>query len=299
MGFLDGIIGFLGGAESAILSVLVQLFKLVIAIFQFIWQAILIVVNYLLSAFKAVANFFSHVWSNFFKGIFTHLYNGIVKVTQWLESHLRPIIQFLQKVQKYIDKIYKTYIAPVLKMIQRIRQFLSILRLLHVQWAIKLDAILSKVQTDIQRVFLEIRGILTTAIDLLNIVADPLRLLRKPTLILSLRRTIHALIRSVTGLPPGFFFPSPRKGAPKGLGFLPLNFDARNPDHNPPASYYLGLDYGVPGLDGHDPTVPVPDEFINSMERIDYFDDDAWPLSPCIDVEACVKLAHSQAFQWE
>lgn len=299
MGFLDGLIGAIGGIGNAIIAVLVQVLNFIVQVFIFIFEVIVNVITYVLNVFKAIGNFFVHVWNSFFKSIFTNIFKGLQKVTQWLESHLRPIIKFLMKVQKYIDRIYNTYVKPILRLIQHIRQFLSILRLLHVKWAIELDAILSKVQTDIQRVFLEIRGILTTAIDLLNIVADPLRLLRKPTLVLSLRRTIHALIRSVTGFPPAYFFPSPRKNAPKGIGALPLNFDPSNPDHNPPASYYLGLDYGVPSLGEWSPDTPVPDEFINSMDQIDYWDDALWPELECLDFEDCLALAIAHGYAVE
>jgi phage-related protein len=229
--FLDGIISALGSLASEIAQALVFLFNLLIQVFQFIWDVIQIVAGYVVQVFKAIATFFTHLWDNFFKGVFTKLFQGIGNIVHWVEARLKPIIKFLQAARKYIDKIYKTYVAPFLKIIQHVRQFLQILKLLHIKIAAQLDAILAQVQRDVNGVFLQIRGILNTAIDLLNIVADPSKLLRKPTMVLSLRRTIHAFIRQVTGLPPGWYFPSPRKSAPRGLGFLPANFDPANPDH--------------------------------------------------------------------
>jgi hypothetical protein len=295
MGFLDGLIGALGGLADEILQVLVYLFNLLIQVFEFIWSVIGIVADFMLKVFKSIGSFFVHLWDNFFKQIFVKLFHGIQALTTFLESKLRPVIKFLLKVRKYIDQIYKAYVAPFLKLIQHIRQFLQILKLLHVKFAVELDKILGQVQRDVQGVFLQIRGILNTTIDLLNILADPTKLLRKPTMVLSIRRSINALIRQTTGMPPGWYFPSPRPSAPKGLGFLPANFDPSNPDHNPPPSYYFGLDSGVPSFDFLGDGDTIPDESVDGLSMFDYFDDSAWAESDCVDIEACLLEAQQAA----
>lgn len=291
MDFLNGIISALGGVASAIEQILVYLFNLIIQVFQFIWNVIGIVADFMLKAFKAVGGLFVHLWNEFFKGIFTKIFSGLQKLSRFLESKLRPIIQFLQKARKFIDKIYKQYVAPFMKAIQHIRQFLQILKLLHVKFAAELDKALSQIQRDVQGVFTQIRGVLNTTIDLLNILADPSKLVRKPTLILSLNRTIHALIRQTTGLPPGWYFPSPKPSAPKGVGFLPSNFNPDDPNHNPPASYYLGLDSGVPSFDFLGDGDTIPDTAVDDLSMFDYFDAGAWPEGDCASVETCLLQA--------
>jgi hypothetical protein len=299
MDFLNGLIGFLGSIASEIAQVLVFLVNLIVQVFQFIWDVIQIVAGYILQVFKAISTFFQHLWDNFFKGIFTHLVTGINKVVGWIEQRLRPIINFLKQVRKYVDKIYNTYVRPFLKIIQQIRQFLQILKLLHIKIAAQLDALLAQVQRDVNGVFLQIRGILNTAIDLLNVLADPSKLLRKPTMVLSMRRTIHALIRQVTGLPPGFYFPSPRASAPKGIGFLPANFDPSNQDHNPPPSYYLGLDTGTPSFDFLGDGETIGDGAIDGLTLLEGMDPDDYPDSTCLDVLECITRAQSFAFTLE
>jgi hypothetical protein len=291
MGFLDGIIGALGSVASVIEQVLIFLFNLIIQIFQFIWGVIGFVADFMLKVFKSIGSFFVHIWNSFFKDIFVKVFNGLQKLSHFLESKLRPIISFLMKARKFIDKIYKTYIAPFMKAIQHIRQFLQILKLLHVKFAAELDKALAQVQRDVQGVFTQIRGILNTTIDLLNIIADPSKLLRKPTMVLSIRRSIHALIRQTTGLPPGWYFPSPRASAPRGLGFLPANFNPANPDHNPPASYYLGLDSGVPSFDFLGDGETIPDGAVDDVSMLDFFNEDAWPEGNCASVEGCLLQA--------
>lgn len=297
MDFLDGLMGALGGIGSAIEAALIQLFNLIVQVFQFIWNVIGFIADFMLKVFKSIGSFFSHLWTNFFKGIFTKVFSGIQKLTTFLESKLRPIIQFLTTVRKYVDKIYKTYIAPFLKVIQHIRQFLQILKLLHVKFAAELDKALGQLQRDVQGVFTQIRGILNTTIDLLNIIADPSKLLRRPTMVLSIRRTIHALIRQTTGLPPGWYFPSPRPSAPRGTGFLPANFNPDDPNHNPPASYYLGLDTGVPSFDFLGDGETIPDESVDGLPVFDYFDNEAWPAGNCVNVEACLLDAAIAGFK--
>jgi len=299
MGFLDGLLGALGGIGNAIVSALVFLFQLVVQVFEFIWAVIQLIAGYVVQVFRAVGSFFVHLWESFFKGIFLKLFHALQSLSHWLESHLRPIINFLKKVQKYIDRIYKKYIVPYLRLIQHIRQFLQILKLLHVKFAVELDKVLADVQRDIQGVFLQIRGILNTTIDLLNVLADPTKLLRKPTLVLSMRRTINALIRQVTGLPPGWYFPSPHQSAPKGLGFLPANFDPNNSDHNPPASYYLGIDSGVPSFDFLGEGEFIGDGAVDGIPRYDFFNAEAWPQSNCVNVELCLQEAQAAALRGE
>jgi hypothetical protein len=291
VGFLGDILGALGSLASEIGQILVYIFNLVIAIAQFIWNGLLLVAQYALDGLKAVGGFFRHLWDGFFKGIFQNIWKGILKVHDWLESHLRPLIDFLKKVQKYIDKIYKTYVRPFIIAIQRIRRVISILRLLHIHIADGLDKILAQVQRDIQGTFLQIRGILNTTIDLLNIVADPTKLLRRPTLILSLRRVWHSYIRQFTGLPPAYFFPSPRKSAPRGLGILPANFDANNPEHNPPPSYYLGLDSDVPTFDFLGDGDVIGDGSTDDVAMWDYFNAEAYGDPDCLDPRACMVSA--------
>lgn len=294
---MDGIISALGSVVGEIEAILVYLFQLLVAVAQFIWNGLLIVAQYAVDGLKAVGSFFRHIWDNFFKGIFQDIWKGIVKVHDWLEAHLRPLINFLKKVQKYFDKIYKTYVRPFLIAIQRIRKVISILRLLHIHIADGLDKILAQVQRDVQNTFLQIRGILNTTIDLLNIVADPTKLLRRPTLILSLRRVWHSYIRQLTGFPPAYFFPSPRPNAPKGLGFLPGNFNPGDPNQNPPASYYLGLDPEVPTFDFLGDGEVIGDGAVDDVEMLDFFNSQLYDDGPCIDPAQCMVEATNKLLQ--
>lgn len=276
MDFLNGLLAEAAAIQQELLAIFQFLLSVIVTVAQFIYDALVAVADFLVKMAQAVGKFFRYLWDNFFKVIFSKIFTAVQKAHEWLESHLRPIIDFLKKVSAFWDKLYKTYVRPFLIAIQHVRQFLQLLRLLHINIATQLDKVLGQIQNDVQRAVLDIKGTLNATIDLLNIIADPTMLLRRPTMLLSLRRVFHGFIRQVTGLPPAFFLPSPSKSAPKGLGFLPSNFDPANPLQNPPASYYLPFDDGMPSLDFVTPGVPVSDDVVDTGQPLGYFDSSAY-----------------------
>ena len=299
MGFLDGLLDLLGSIASQIAAILVELFNLIIQVASFIWSVLVNVANFMLDVFAKVGTFFKHIWESVIKGVLVKVFHAIQAVHRFLETKLRPVIKFLTRVRQYIDRIYRTYVRPFLRLIQHIRQVLSILRLLHIRIAEQLDRVLAQITADINKAFATIRGTLNATIDLLNILADPEKLVRKPTLILSLRRIVHSFIRQVTGLPTGYWFPSPRPTAPRGLGNVGSHFDPTDPQQNPPASFFLGLDSGVPSLEFQDPDVPVPDSLVDGVDPLDFFDGAAYSAGNCIDVEVCLQDAAQSGVRGE
>lgn len=295
MDFFDQISELLGELGAEIAELLAQVLEVFLAAAQFIWDILTQVAQYLVDGFKAVGDFFAHVWNDFFKGIFTDIFNAVRKFGTWVAAKLKPIIDFLKHTLKYVDKVYKTYVRPVLRAIQAVRKVISLLRLLHIHVFDSLDKILGQVQHDINAVFTQIRGILNSAIDLLNIISDPSKLLRHPMLILSVRRSAMALIRNTTGLPPGFFMPTGGSSAKSvtvpqaaggivrqdintgigelGFGPVPFNFDPNDPLQNPPASYYLQFDQGVPDFSGLGDGETIADDNVDGMDPFGYFDD--------------------------
>jgi hypothetical protein len=270
--FITGLTDALASVASEIEALVIYLFEVLISVLKFLWLVIQVIANFLVTVVNDIGKFFQHLWDNFFKGIFNSVLKGIVNFGRWLKQIFGPVVKFLRTVSKYIDRIYRRYAVPILRILRITRVFLTLLKALHVKWAGKLDAILGTIQTDIQRAFLTVKAYLNVVIDLLNILSDPTNLLRKPTTLLSLRRVLHAAIRQFTGLPPGFFIPSGKAGTPYGLGFIPANFDANNPVTNPPPSYYLALDSGVPSFDFLNPGDTIPDTAVDDLDTLDYFD---------------------------
>lgn len=292
--WLDGLASLNIGAD--IIAFLNYLLQVLVAVFEFLYTLLAAVFNFLWALLVKVGDFFKTLWTGFFKKIFQGFFHAILKVHDWLEAKLGPVIRFLQKMRAYIDRWYRLYIKPILNMIQSVRKFLEILRLFGIKWAAALDARLAQVENDINQVFATVRGIINGFIDILNAIADPMGLLRRPTLILSLRRTFNALVRLHTGLPPAYFFPSPRSTAAVGLGRLPLNFNAADPAMNPPASYYLSQDDGLGSFNGFLAGEVPDDSEIDDADPLDAFDPTLYPAPDCIDAAACMQQAWQQQF---
>lgn len=246
--WLSGIGDFFGDASGlldAVYSALQWLYDLIVAIFKWLVSAL----NVILSAQQtAIANNYAaeqFTWAGFFKKLLLALPNAIIALHQWLEDHLGKVLDFLNKVKKWLDRFFNTYIKPFLVLIQRIRRFLLVLRLLHIKWAAALDRRLGQIESDIARVFLTIRGRLTDLISVVNAITDPSKGVRVIAGTLGGRRVFAAMTRLWTGLPLGHFFPNhsatalPWERKPRTAAALQSDIT------NPPASAILaGLSVG-------------------------------------------------------
>jgi hypothetical protein len=269
---IGDIIAFLQWLLGELVNVFVFLYNLLAAVFQFF-----------LGLAKTIEQFFVSIWEDFLKGIFLDVWHAIQAVHQWLENLLAPIIGFLKTVLKWVDWVYTTYIKPFLSILNHIRSFLSLLRSFGIKWAAELDNILGKVESEITGAFLKLQGYLNAVIGIVNSLADPLGLFRGPSFLMSMRRIAPGFMRGFTGLPAGFFFPSPTKGAPAGLGPVPPNFDPSNSTMNPPVSSYFNYDDGLGSFGGVDPGDTIDPDDADDVQASDFFDDDAYPDSPIDD----------------
>jgi len=281
--WLDGLAGAADQIGADIVAFLQYILGLLVAIFTYLYQLLAAVFNFFVNLLQKIASFFTTLWNDFFKGIFTTLWSTIVKVHDWLESILSPIIQFLQKVRAWVDWFFQTYVKPFLNILSQIRNFLNILRQFGIKWAAELDAWLGKVQADISGAMLTIQGYINAVIGIVNSLADPLGLFRRPTFVMSMRRIFPSFARGVSGLPLGYFFPSPAKGAAAGWGNTPAPFNPASATQNPPPSAYFNGDDGLGDFSGWDGTDPLADTEADSMAPLDFFNDDAWPDSPVTD----------------
>ncbi len=270
------------------MQLFVYIWNFFVTIANFLWGVLKAVFSFAWNALSKAAGFIRHIWDRFFKGIFLRVMRAINAAHRWLEAHLSPIIKFLKKLRAWYDRFYKLYVRPILNMLQIVRRVLRVMRFLHISWAKTLDKWIAKVEADISRTFLQIRGILNSTIDFLNALADPLRLLRHPTLVLSFRRIFNGLVRVLTGRPPGYFFPSPRKGAPPGIGPVKFPFNANDPSQNPLASSYLQGNDGLGEFEGFMPGTVPDTSAVDDLALLEYFDDSLWPEPACTDVASCL-----------
>lgn len=289
---LGGIFDFLGGGISSALASFVDfLYQLIVSVFQVLYQLLGFVVQFFGTVFKAIANFFDKLWNGFFKGIFTKVWNALKAAHSWLEAKLGPVVKYLQHLRDVLQRYFNLYIRPILLFIQRVRQFLQILTALHIGFAQKLDAYLAQVQAKIVQSFAVVIGTINTLTNVANALMDPTALLRKPALLLSIRRQIPSLIRVLTGRPPGYFFGAPgsKAGSPFAIPLLPLKLT--DTSQNPLPSSYFSHDDGIGPISGFMQDYTISDGAVDETEPLDCFNDDLYPPSPCTDITQCLAEA--------
>jgi hypothetical protein len=291
--WLDGLLGAGDAIGADIAAFLTYLLGLLVAIFEFLYQLLVAIFNYLLQLMKDIGKFFQWLWQDVLKGILGDLWSAIVKVHDWLENLLQPIIDFLNKLRQWVQWIFTTYIKPFLNLLQQIRGFLNILKAFGVKWAAQLDQILGQVQADIIGAFQKAMGYINAIIGIVNSLADPLGLFRRPTFVMSMRRIFPSFMRGVSGMPVGYFFPSPGKNPGAGMGVPPSPLNLSDPTQNPPPSGYFGDDDGLGDFGGWDGTDPLADSDADDMTAMDYFDDDQYPDPVCSDPSQCAQDAFS------
>jgi hypothetical protein len=275
--WLDTLFGAAGDIGADIAAFLQYLIALLVALFQFLYSLLAAIFNFLYSILQKVVQFFEDIWNNFLSGIFSDIWSAIVKVHDWLENLLQPIIDFLNKIKEWVNWVYTTYVRPFLNILNQVRSFLNLLRQFGIKWAAELDSWLGKISSDIQGAFNKLNGYLNAIIGIVNSLADPLGLFRGPTLLMSMRRIFPGLARGVSGLPLGYFFPSPLKNAFSGTGPVSYPFNPSDPSQNPPVSNYFNDDDGLGDFDGWDGTDPIDNDDADDVQALDFFNDDNWP----------------------
>jgi hypothetical protein len=289
--FLGGLLGGLSNLGAELQQILAFLVHLIVEVFQFIANVIVNVFKFFINIIGKSISFFHHILNFFFKDIWPRALSIMRHIHDFLEAKLGPIIKFLKKYRDLIDRNYRLYIKPILNFLQKIRQVLAVMRLLHIKFARELDAKILQLEGLLTKNFLQLRGILTSMLNALNAVVDFPLLFRKPVLVLSIRRVFLSLVRVLTGMPPGWFFPSPRKHAALGLKAPTAAKPFRDPSVNPPASSYLPGDDGLAGFEGFTPGETPDDGAVDALASLDYFADELYSDLDCTDYFTCLAEA--------
>jgi len=281
--WLSGLTDALSVVGADIIAFLDWLVQELVLVFQFLYNLLAAVFNFFYALAQKIGDFFVHIWEDWLKGILQDIWGVIQKVHTWLENLLSPIIHFLKLVYSYVNWFFQTYLKPFLTLLNHIRSFLNILASFGVKWAKELDQWLGKIEAQIIATFQKVEGYLNSIIGIINSLADPLGLFRGPTFVMSMRRIFPSFARGISGMPMGYFFPSPVKGSSSWLGPTPANFNPANSNMNPPPSTYLGEDDGLGDFGGVEEGETISDDDANNMQALDYFNDDLYPSPPYDD----------------
>ncbi len=282
--WLDGLGDYAAELGADIIAFLNWLLAELIAVFQFLYALIAAVFNFIWGILQTIWSFLKTLWQAIVKDVLLPIWNAIQKVHAWLENILSPIVHFLQSVRDFLNRWFLAYIKPIISIIATLRHFLEILRSFGIKWAGTLDSILGKIQNDITKTFAKVQGYLNAVIGIVNALADPLGLFRKPTLLMSLRRIAPGLCRGMTGMPLGYYLPNPKQLGLSASGATQFPFNASDPAQNPPPSSYFGGDDGLGDFGGFDFTETPSDDAADGVDPMDYFNDDNYPEPPYTDI---------------
>jgi hypothetical protein len=289
--FLGQLGGFLAGVAAEIGQILAYILWLILQVFNVLLSVLVAVVNFFGNILGKVGGFLHHLWDVGIKGVLQSIWQHIRDAVSWLQRHVGTVVKTIQHVRDRLDRWYRMYVVPYLNSIQKVRGYLHILAALHIKLAAELDAKLAQEQARITQAFATVRASLNAAIDIGNALVDPAYLIRKPALLLSIRRQLPALIHAVTGRPPGYWFPSPRGAAaghfaPAGSPFAPIG-DA----WGQATSDFLSGDEGIPDLSAYASDFLLADTAVDQAGPLDYFNSDLYPEPTCADPAACLNAS--------
>jgi hypothetical protein len=202
MGFFDFLdqIGSVFADLSKIINILfAALWNAMRAALQWIWDQLVAFAQFLHGIFLNIGKFFARSWTDYLKPAIRGLFNNVIKLFDRLHRLLAPLLKWIQKIRQWYD----THILPILmkeiQMIQRVRQFLAVLRILHVKWAQVLDDKLASIQGKITRVVETVRGILNEIINFFAIVSNPILLIGSLTHSAWVVNFFDTVLRALTG----------------------------------------------------------------------------------------------------
>ncbi len=238
--FLGGLLGGLGGVGADVWQAIQWLASMIVQGLQFLWSVLVTVANFFWSLFQKLGHFLSHLWNNFFKRIFTGTLHWMGQAFNFIRKYAQLVMKYIHRVQQFLDRYYKQYIRPQLIMMQRIRQVLGVFRLLHIHTFDKLDKYLQHAESQLIETFLFIRGYVNLVAGFVNQLASPLGILKLVLFGAAGPRQSAAMVRILTGLPIGWFFPNYHKNALPWEKPVTSSKQLLDPSTNPTPSQLLG-----------------------------------------------------------
>lgn len=191
--FTDALAAFYGAILDFLLQVVQFIWAVLVYVANYIWAALNWLANFFYGLMQDIARAFKWIWDNIIKVALTKLVSIFLKVRQWLQDTFQPLIDFLKKLRAWFDRLFNLYVRPILNLIRHLRQFLTIFRLLGFKWAKRLDADLAAIEQKIVQVYTFIRAQINTVISYLDLIVDPLGILRRNPLFAALISSVPEL----------------------------------------------------------------------------------------------------------
>lgn len=203
--FLLGQFGFdFGNLGSILEGYLIAFLNFLLQIVVFIWNVLVYVANYIWAALNFVAKFFytlfedvkkafGWLWDNVVKAGLTKAVKTFFKVRAWLTNLFAPLLKWIKILRAWYDQYFNQFVKPVLKIVRQLRQILGIFKLLGFKWAARLDADLARIENKIVALYVTLRQYLNIATSWIQLIVDPLGILRRNPLFAAIIRSAAEL----------------------------------------------------------------------------------------------------------
>lgn len=203
--FFGGLTDIISGFIAAIEAQIVFLAQLIYAVFVYLFNLLLAIAKFLLKELTTVYHFFLKIKDLLLDKVIRPIIKAFTDLQQWLRDTLGPVLKYLNKMRAWYDQYFNKYVKPFLNVISHIRQVLTLLKLLHVKWAGKLDGLLGKVQSRVFGNFEKLRQRLNQVISWLDLIIDPRGIIRAGPLANSIGLSIGTIVQTVTGRPLSYY----------------------------------------------------------------------------------------------
>jgi hypothetical protein len=146
---------------------------------QWAWGTLQEIGSILKSIGLAIALALYHIFIDYILPIIEKIIDLIKKVHDLVKRVLAPIRKIIQRVRDWYVIHILPWLLLAINIISSVRLFLSLLSLLDVKWAKKLDADLAKIQGYITQAITDVLTPLNQALSILGLAIDPGILFRR------------------------------------------------------------------------------------------------------------------------
>lgn len=141
---------------------------------------------------RRVWGVFRSTWDHVLRPAWEKFDRFVVRVHDWLERHLAPLLEKVNALRKKINGWWQKYVQPFITFLDVARAFARVLAQLGIDWARKLDQQLAGIQSWINQWIVEFNRRLNEAADWINLVIDEGGLFQRIVLLRSIARDAHA-----------------------------------------------------------------------------------------------------------
>jgi len=140
-----------------------------------------------------IKGIFKSIWNDVILAVLSKLLAAYKKLRDLLVKIFAPVLKYLHLLRKLYDQYFNQFVKPVLNVLHKVRQFLQIFRLLGFKWAARLDSDIARIENKIVTAYTTLRQYLNIATSWIQLIVDPLGILRRNPLFASVIRSAPEL----------------------------------------------------------------------------------------------------------